>query len=405
MIAAQGALLESVSGDEMNMFGWAARSSAELNTQYSATEGATFSLLRTNIISGGSGTNNFRFRDAGADGNQLASIAGTGVAEDAVNTDALTAGDLFNIAYTDTGSNSVTSWLACNVDLSSGYGCFHGSAGYVAVVHDVASATRYISLSGHLPTDGNTTEANVGFKARGYDTFAALQVRVTANARTNDSIFRNRINGGDGSAVVTFAAGVTGLVVDDGLSDAIGDGQIICASITLDTGVEDLAVCMVGATLKSTTVKQDVWLHRAMTRAASATAHYLPIGGYGPDLAVLTEAQARCKIGYAGTASNLRCYLSANTYTVDGTLKLYQNGSAVITTTLTLLGGAAWYENASDTVTFDADDEFSFEFVGGTTGSATINSVGLTLAPDVASGLGIPIAAYHYNHHLGSMQS
>lgn len=387
------------SGSFMQPMGYGSDSTTEGNTQASCTENAVFSKLGANIISGGSGTNNFRFRDAGADGSQLATRAGAGVCEDAVNTDTLTAGDLFGLGYTDTGTNSGCAWLKCNVEFASGYGAFHAGAGFLGVVFDVASATRFIPLHGNLGIDGTTTEADVAWKVRGYTTFEALQVRVTANARTNDSVFKNRINNGDGSGSITFGAGETGLKTATGLGDAIADGQVINASITLLTGVEDLTVSMVAATLKSSDTEQDIWggVFAGVARTASSTASYTPIAGFTNDMAAFTDAQARIKPGFAGTAKNLRCYLSANTYTGDGTLKLMQNGSPVITTTLTAGGGASWYENTADSVTFDADDEFSLEWDEGTSGSITVRMAGLTLAPTVAGGgLDIPIAMHHY---------
>ena len=375
------------SGEVFNLFGMRVESGTELDTQASATEGATFSKFGGNVISGNSGTATFTFRDAGAAGNQTFQITGTGANEDATNTDVLTAGDLFNTAYADTGTNSVLGWGKCNVSFASGHGSFHGSASYSGLVFDVASSTRFIGLSGDQQADGTATEANVAFKARGYDTFEALQVRVETNARTNDSVFRNRINGGNGSAVITFGAGATGLVTATALADSIADGQTIDVSLQLLTGVEDLVVNFVLATLKSSGSEQDMWAssQNGLARTASSTAHYFPIGGFLQATTNFSDATARIKPGFAAVVSNLRCYLSANTYTGDGTLKLYQNGSAVLTTTITASGGAAWYENTSDTITIDADDELSFEFDEGTSGSITIHSVGITFSP-VAGG-------------------
>ena len=376
------------SGEELNLFGFDTDSTAELNTQASCTEGATFTGLGYLITAGGSGTNNLRFRDAGADGNQLATRSGTGLAEDTTNSDTLSAGDLFNLAYTDTGTDATVAWTKGNVEFASGHGNFHGSARFGGAVFDAASATRFIQLAGNHSTDGNVTEDNAAFKIRGYDSFEAFQVRVTANARANDSVFRNRINSSNGTGVITFATGATGLVSDTGLGDAITDGQTVCVSITLDTGVQDLTVTFVVATLKSSTSKSDQWAGLLnISRTASATANYISIGGAHANLTALTEADARIKPGFAAVVSNLRCYLSANTYTGDGTLKLYQNGSAVITTTITASGGAGWYENTSDTITIDADDELSFEFDEGTSGSITIWMTGITFAP-VAEGGG-----------------
>lgn len=382
-----GAVLGS--GSEVNVFGWSDHTTTEANAQASCTEGATFSGLRTRVISGNSGTASFRFRDAGANGQQNAQVTGTGVAEDATNTDTLSAGDLFNIAYTDTGSGSGLAWVTCNIEMASGYGCIHGSGFFVGRVCDAASSTTFFNICGVIPADGDATEVNQAWRTRAYTSWEAFQVRVTANARTNDSVFKNRINLADGTGLITFGAGITGLIEDTAIGDAIADTDELDASLTLLTGVEDLTVIFIAGTLKSTNIKQDVFMFHGAARAASATAHYAQIGGYCNNITVRSEAEARIKIGYAGTASNLRCYLSANTYGGAGTLKLMQNGSAVITLTLGAGGGAAWYENTSDSVTFDEDDEFSYEFDEGTSGSITIQMVGMTLAPTVAAAGGV----------------
>jgi len=384
------------SNQEFNLFGLNAPSLTEANAQVSCTEGAAFTGFAARVTSGNSGTATFQFRDAGANGQQVASISGTGVCEDTTHTDTLSAGDLFNIAYTDTGTDSTVLWAKMNVEFASGHGNFHGCMGPTAVVFDVASSTRYISYSGQAYADGTATEADAAWKVRGYDTQTALQVRIAANARTNDSTFKNRINGADGGASITFGTGVTGRLDVTGLTDSIADGDTVCASITLDTGVEDLTVSFVVGTFKSSTNESEtflgIWDSGGATRAASSTANYYPIGGR--PIGSATDADIRIKPGFAGKATNLRCYLSANTYSGDGTLKLMQNGSAVITTTITASGGAGWYENSTDTVTFDDNDEFSFEIDEGTSGSITIRMMGMTFAPPSAGG----IAPRAFNH-------
>ena len=371
------------SGDETNLFGNGEDSTAEANTQASVSEDCTFSGLAFNCVSGGSGTNNLRFRNASADGNQLATRSGTGIAEDTTNSDTVTEATMFNLAYTDTGTNSVFSWIKANVELASGHGAITGSAHFTGTVHDVASATRFLSLSGSRIADGNATEANVSFKARGYDTFDSLQARVTANARTNNSTFTNRINNADGTGSITFPTGVTGHAIQYPLGDSIGDGQTIGAALTLSTGVEDLTVTLVAATLKSSTGKQDIWCanESGSPRTASATATYFQIGGHCFVGSTNTEAQSQIKPGFAGKATNLRIYLSTNNYSSNATLKLFQNGSAVMTTTITASGGAGWYENTADEVTFDDNDVFSYEITGGVTGTITIHAIGMTFSP------------------------
>src|SRR3990167_5741277 len=322
------------SGDEANWFGYGSDTSTEANTQSSCTEAATFSVIGGRVLSGNSGTATFRFRDTGANGNQTFAITGTGANEDATNTDVLAAADLFNLSYTDTGTASTCAWQKANVAFSAGHGNFHGAAGFNGIVYDVESTTLFIPLSGALPSDGNATENNIEWKTSAYDSFEALQVRVSANARLNTSRFRNRINGADGTALVEFATLLTGLVSDTAIGDAITDGQTVNASITLGAGVQDLTVTFVIGTFKSSTSKSEVWCANSpgIARVASATPNYHPIGGNIFDLTTIgSDANARIKHGFAAVVSNLRCYLSANTYTGNGTLKLYQNGVAVIT--------------------------------------------------------------------------
>jgi len=382
LIASTGATLSS--GNEFNLFGYSAVTSIEGNTQISCTEAATFSNLRASTRLGNSGTATYRFRDAGADGNQTFNIIGSPVSgEDTTNTDVLAAADLFNISYVDTGSNSTNNWIVGNVEFSSGHGNFHAAANYGGVIHDVGSSTRFIGLWGGLPADGQTDEDAIEWKTRAYDTFDALQVRCILNARVNTSSFINRINGNNGTGLVEFTSGATGLVSDTAIGDAITDGQTINISITLGAGLEDLSLCFVCGTLKSSANKSETIYSNQTGRArtASTTEHYVPIGGSDQVLGTFTEAQARIKPGFAAVVSNLRCYLSDNTYTGNGTLKLYQNGVAVITTTITASGGAGWYENSSDTITIDADDELSFGFDEGTSGSITLRSAGIMFAP------------------------
>lgn len=375
-------------GEEGPLFGSDGLTATETVAQFAATQACTFSKLGLNIISGGSGTNTCTFRKAGAAGNQVAAIAGTGAVEDASNTDVLAAADLFNLAFTDNGTSPVYAFVKANVEFTVGHGCFHGAGRLGGPVWDVPSATRFVGLNGSISTDAEATEANAAFKNRAYDTFAAMQVRILTNARTNDSVFKNRINGADGTGIITFGAGVSGLLQDTAIGDAIGDGQTVGMSITLGTGVEDLIPAFVGATLTSSTQKSECFIQipPGLSRPASATAHYFTIGGYLDALTTLTEAQARIKPGFVGTASNLRIYLSTNTYTAGATLKLFVNGVAALTTTIGAGGGAAWYENTADSVAFDADDELSYEIVGGTSGSNIIRMIGVTLRDDASAG-------------------
>lgn len=369
-------------GFEATLFGQVSGSLTEADVQVNLSEDGTFSGLAARVTGGNNGGCTFVFRDAGLDGNQTISIAaGAGTAEDAVNTDVLSAGDAFCLAYTDAGTNAIIPWIKGNIEFASGHGNIHGCSDFGGRIIDIPSTTRFLAFAAGLADDMFATETQVQWKVRGYTSLEAMQVRVTANARVNTTNFTDRINGSDGTASCPFGASVTGLVEDLAVGDALVSGDLLNCGITLDTGVEDLTLVAVTATLKSTSSSSEAFgQYNGQARAASATAHYSSIGGFQASLATLSEADAAIKPGFAGVATNLRCFLSANTYTGDGTLKLMQNGVAVITATLTAGGGAGWYENTVDTVAFDDDDVFSFEWDEGSTGSITIQVAGITFA-------------------------
>jgi hypothetical protein len=365
----------------------------EANAVMAVSEDMTFSMLGRSVASGGTGTNNTRFRDTGANGNQLASGAGTGVVEDAVNSDALTTGDTFNILCTDTGTDPVYAYIKCNVEFASGHGSIMGTSANsnsTVVVLDTASSTRFLPLAGDFPADAHGTEATAQIKNRAYASWEAMQVRVTANARTNDSVFKNRINSADGTGVITYGAGVTGLVQDTAIGDAVGDADGLCIACTLLTGVEDLSVSLAVGTFKCDTgvTKCDVACGNSVgaARTASSTANVTAIGGRLQFTLAHTDAQCRVKVGFAGRAENLRCYVGANTLGGNMTLKLLVNGSAIITNTITAAAGSQWFENTSDVATLVATDELSFEWDEGTSGSATIITAMITLVEDNSTG-------------------
>jgi hypothetical protein len=348
---------------------------AEANVQYQATEEATFTGLRGEIASGNDVSATFRFRNNGVGGNQSVVIAGTGAfEEDAGVSDTVSAGNVFNAAYTDTGTDSVVRTLAINVEFASGHGNFHGASGSSNLIMDVASATRYLPIHGTCAADGTATIANAQFKVREYTSLEAFQVRIIANARLNDSVFSVNVNGTDVGTAITFATTVTGLQVVTGMGISLSPGDLVCISMTLGAGVEDLSFGFCGVTMKSTANASAAgYATQAGTaRAASATSDYYSFG----QGTTTVQTSAAVKVGFAARCKNLRCYLSANTYTADATLKLFVNGvDSGLTTVVTAGGGAGWYENTADTFDIDDNDVVSFEIVGGTSGSITIHQI------------------------------
>lgn len=367
-----GSFLPSSVGESL------AHTSTESVVQFSASEAATFSRLGYLISSGGSGTSNtMKFRKGGADGNQSVTRNGAGAAMDTSNSDSVSASDLIDLSWTDNGSNpQFAGYITQTVQFSSGHGCFY----MAETVNGIFVANNeYMPINGQLYR--NATESLLQFKSRAPGTWAAFQINVFSNSTSGT--LKNRINGANGSGTITIGSSLTGIFTVTGLSDTIADGDLLNFISTVSAG-SAMAITMVGCTLKSSGAKSDsIRLGNGNTRSASVNENFYPIGG-NTATSNNTETNVSSPVGFSGTASNLRINLSANTYTGTSTLKLYKNGSAVITLSITA-GATGWIENTSDTVSFVTEDLLSLGIDEGTSGSITIRGTGITLE-DAASG-------------------
>lgn len=405
--ALHGAVVNSAANNSFGTpCGGTTTNTTEGNIQMSFRQAGTFSLLGFNNQTG-DGTNTVRFRPGGGDGNQVVARVGAGWQQDVSNTDVISANTLISFGYTDTGTNPSYTPVIVVFQASGDHCCYHVCSSGTVRVFDVASATRFVALDGALVADGTATEAEAQLMCRATGTMRSFQVRVTANARVNQSDWRTRLNGGNGAGLVSYAAGATGLVVDDSNTDTIADGDLINASVTLGTGVEDLTVTLVGAAITASSgATSDLfrWSQFAgLSRSATATAFYFPLVGFGAINLKPTEADTTIRAGFNGTASKLRNYITANTNTDSCTITFRKNAGAGITQTIAS-GATGWLENSSDTCTFDTDDDICYEIVGGGTGNITHKAAAVSIQDDsavVTSGLGPLIGGYR-NYRTGA---
>lgn len=348
----------------------------ESQSTFEISESCTLTNLRCNITSGGSGSNTTRLRKNAANGNLVATRTGVGLVADTSNSDSLVSGDDVDYSFTSAGTAPAQT-TTVNVEFASGHGNYHYAASAGTVIMDVASSTRYIGLAGALLADGAATETDVSFKNRAYTSIEAFQVNVVANARVNSSTFKNRINAADGTGLITVGSGLTGLFTDTAVGDSLSAGDLLSYSMALGTGVEDMRIGVVGGTFKSSVTKSEAIMHApsGSARTASATPTYFRPGGNITTSA--TEADVSVTPGFAATCMNLRCYVSANTYSGSATLKLMVNGAAQITLTISA-GATGWLENTSDTFVIDDNDTVSFEVDEGTANSATFRYMAIT---------------------------
>jgi hypothetical protein len=363
---------QTLSSAEEWVLGARFNGTTEAHSQYSATEGASFTGLRGVIASGGSGTNTFRFRDGGADGQNVVARVGAGSGEDTTNTDTLTAGDLFNGSYIDTGTNSVVRTWAINVEMASGHGNFHASSRPAAGT----LADGYQPIHGDNASSASTPDT-AQFEVREYTSIEAFQVRLTINPNVGNTVYSLNVNGVDVGTAITFAAGVTGLQTVTGMGISLSPGDLVCISVNNNGGFAPTA-SFLGVTAKST--------------GNASAAGYAILDGFTVDDAdptiylsfgqgrTTSEAGAAVKVGFAARCKYLRGYVSANTQDADSTLKLFVNGSAVLTATIAA-GVTGGFRNLIDSADIAETDVVSLEVQVGGIGSITVHQAWISFHP------------------------
>lgn len=320
-----------------------------------------------------------RARINGADGNQSVNPANgsaAGVYEDASNSDSVSAGDKLSVSTAESGTNPQIRWHRLVFEKSTGHGCL-----YACLVNSnvqSASTTVYAPISGAGSTGA---EAARQCKVRSAGTLTGGYVYVQSNARTNTTTWKSRVNGADGNVSIAVTSGATGLFEDTSNTDTLASGDDINWSITTGAGTETLTPSIFGTCISNSSTQNDLWAASGsgQTRAASATASYLYFTGGSNN--TTTENRTKVQHGFDGTASRLRIYISANTYSADGTATFRKNGGDGNQTITLTAGATGLFEDTTHTDDFDEDDDCNVKIVGGTSGSITYNWVGITEAP------------------------
>lgn len=169
-------------------------------------------------------TSTIQFRKNGGNGNQVISIGAgvTGFLEDAVNTDAVVAGDTINIEHINgTGVGAVTYSLVA-VEFDSG--AARKSPLFAYQTSAVTTLARPISMIG--TSSGSTTSAHqLGFAAKASN----LRAYITANTRDDTEAIATNFSGAAAGSVAlsaSFGATLTGEFSDTTHEDSIYPGDL-----------------------------------------------------------------------------------------------------------------------------------------------------------------------------------
>lgn len=173
-----------------------------------------------------------------------------------------------------------------------------------------------------------SSEANVKWRVRNTFTASNFAMYVSANARTTDTVFGTRKNGGAGAQSVTYSSGQTGFKEDASNSDSLVAGDDFNFHFTTQPDTATLTFHNLTCRLLS---RNNHFALMGGDGAASlfnfGSSGFRPISGHLFGTPTPTEANTRIYPRFRMTAKELATYLVANTINADGTIiALRKNG-------------------------------------------------------------------------------
>ena len=298
---------------------------------------------------------------------------------------------------TETGSNSIaisvlsisfvpdttTNCIAFLVTFGSGsVGAGGALTYYFGPIDSVTSAS---------PSD-TTPEADVKYRVRASFTTSDLFTNVSANARTTNSVFSTRKNGGAGGQSVTYTSTQTGQKEDTSGSDSLVAGDDYNYEFVLSTGTETIAFQIISTTCISTANIFPMLMGNKVGKAFSNSTSFFLVDQF-LSASSLTETPSQALPNFNFTANELVSYVESNTNALFSFDIFFRDNGADSAITVSYAAAQTGLKNdASNTATITGgSDEVNYSVINNDlTGVVTLNWVGILGNTAVAASTRIP---------------
>lgn len=364
-------------------------SATETERQVVIRSAGTTSRLAIMVTANDRGASTLRMRKNTANGNQVAAItaATTGLFEDAINTDAFVATDLFNYELT-TGAGG-TNFIYNNIShLFSA--TTNTSQRLVYSLNGGIGNNDPHPLSGTLSGSGANGNQTKIYGSGG--TIKNMAVFVSSNTRDGDCSIILRIGVANQALAVTIPASTAGLFED--IVDAIA--VVANDEVSwLSTRGGTAGACTAQSVACDFETTDNTFLLSSFgtITASAATTIYFVINGVNNNSSTTeSDAQALGRTSY--TLNNLKTFINTNGINEASTLRTRKNGAngnlSVSITGLTV--GA--FEDVANSDTVISTDLINFQFIGGATGTTLLlrhELLTATVAPTIGSNQLLPI--------------
>lgn len=320
----------------------------------------------------------------GGNGTQTLSIATTltGAFTDAVHTDALATGDLFDTRIvTPAGATgkSITftsfSYLLTTVSNTTPILASTGSTSLEG------TGTCFWPIIGRFGVLTANNEARVTYTVRVATTLSNFRIYLSSNSATWACQIYIRVNGANGNETIAIPSSTSGAFEDITNSDNVAVGQ----KINFGGGTLNLYCTATTSQVKSNSAGQQIAAGAdGTTTLAAALTRYLPVEGSSQSFQA-TEASAQVTARASFTAKNL--FVNIPTNSVDGATTFdlrYTSGNTGLTYSVPA-STTGTFEDTTHTYDFTSAILLCWQVVtGGTTGTMVITCIGFELAQPVA---------------------
>ena len=360
----------------------------ETRRQIATRSPGTYAKLFARISANSTNGNvTLRSRKNGANGNISVTIpAGfTGPIEDAINSDAVIAGDLYCLQYVATGTTGTLTFSIISLVFDAATNCISRlvAEGYSLVN---PSVTHFLPISGDR-SGVTTSEAACQNQVKKPGIAKNLYMFIPTNTRTTNTTYTLRKNGADTGLTVTVGPGVVNALEDTTHSIPVAADDKLNWAVTSGTGTEALAFAFISFEFETTT---EHFIITAGCVGATAdlvvnanVTHYMTIGG--GLTSYVAEADTKLKLRERCTLSDLLIYVPINTVTAASTYRTRING-ANGNQIITIPASATGYFVSTGSDIVNADDDVNLQLITGATGtSMTIRQVAITSALTAAA--------------------
>ena len=339
---------------------------------------ATISNFYVRVTSNDRASSTFRIRKNTANGNGVIVVgaSATGEFEDTTNSDSIAAGDnvCYNLVTGAGGTTFIYSVLAWTVSSDVWFGGqSYGGGTQVAG----ASVVNYYGLAGDGGNDTTENRSKTKFAYAG--TLKNLYVNINTNGRSTTTNVRSRKNTANGNLLIAIGAGVTGVLEDTANSDTIAVGDLVNLSITNGTATGTIAFHQYKVEFASTTG----WMqtaHRGAGTALGAGATIFSSIGAFQTTATESNWQTLSKGPYI--ARRLQAFISANATTGGSASVRFRKNAANGNQLLSPgAGTTGFFEDTTNTDTFDVADVIDVTVITGTGGNTTYRLLAVGLGP------------------------